>query len=253
MGLAARPGGRPDRLRTSHPRGRLRLPDLPRTRRRLVPRGRPDQPAGHVPRCEQRRLGPQHQQLPALHDRHRLPDAARHRLRDGHRQGRRGQRGHRLLRRRREQPGRRGRVLHLLRGLQRPGRVLLPEQPVGDLRAHREADPGAALPARPGLRLPRCARGRQRRAGLSRGHQVGPGARPQRRGPHPGRGVHLPHGRPHHLRRPDQVPGRRGARGLGGEGPDPAPSPVPGDLKPRGRGILRGTRGRERGVGQAST
>ena len=32
--------------------------------------------------------------------------------------------------------------------LQRPGRVLLPEQPVGDLRADRAADPDPALPAR---------------------------------------------------------------------------------------------------------
>ncbi len=71
-------------------------------------------------------------------------------------------------------------------------------------------------------------------------------------GPHPRRGVHLPHGRPHHLRRPHPLPRRRGAAGLGGEGPDPAPSPVPGGFRPRGRGILRGTRGRVRDVGQTS-
>ena len=34
-------------------------------------------------------------------------------------------------------------------------------------------------------------------------------AGPRRPGPDPRRGVHLPHGRPHHLRRPDPVPGRR--------------------------------------------
>ena len=34
--------------------------------------------------------------------------------------------------------------------------------------------------------------------------------------------------------------------------PDPAPAPVPGGLTPHGRGVLRGTGGRVRGVGQAS-
>ncbi len=45
-----------------------------------------------------------------------------------------------------------------------PGRLLLPEQPVGHLRAQREADPHPALPARPRLRLPRRPGRRQRRA-----------------------------------------------------------------------------------------
>ena len=183
---------------------------------------------------------PNTQQFPPVHDRHRLADAARDRVRDGRRQGRRGQRRDRLLRRRRVQPGRRRGGLHLLRRLQRPGRVLLPEQPVGDLRAHREADARAALPARAGLRLPRRAGRRQRRAGLPRRDQVRPGAGPPRRRAHPGRGVHLPDGRAHHLRRPDEVPGRRGARGVGGQGPDPAPARLPGDRGPRGRRVLRG-------------
>ncbi len=186
--------------------------DLPRARRRLVPGRRPDEPPGHVPRREQRRLGPQQQQFPPVHDRPRLADPARHRLCHGHRQGRRGFRRARVLRRRRLQPGRRQRVVRLLRRLQRPGRVLLPEQPVGDLRAHREADPRPALPARPRLRLPRRPGRRQRRPGLPRGHPLGPGARPPRRGPDADRGLHLPDGRPHHLRRPDPLPPRRGAR-----------------------------------------
>ena len=48
--------------------------------------------------------------------------------------------------------------------VQRAGRVLLPEQPVGDLRADRAADPDPAVPAGPRLRLPRRPGRRQRRA-----------------------------------------------------------------------------------------
>ena len=99
----------------------LRLPDLPRARRRLVPRRRPAEPARPVPRRQPRRLGPEREELPPLHDRHRRADAARHRLRDGHPARRRGRhrrprarhRRHRLLRRRRDQPGRRQRGVHL--------------------------------------------------------------------------------------------------------------------------------------------
>ena len=88
----------------------LRLPDLPRARRRLVPRRRPAQPARPLPRRQPRRLGPEREELPPLHDRHRRADAARHRLCDGHpaRRGRRHRRPrprrrrHRLLRRRRD-------------------------------------------------------------------------------------------------------------------------------------------------------
>ena len=86
-------------------------------------------------------------------------------------------------------------------------------------------DPRAALPARPGLRLPGRPRRRQRRAGLPGRDPVGAGAGPPRRGPDAGRGVHVPDGRPHHLRRPDPYRARRRAGGLGGEGPDPAPAP----------------------------
>ena len=56
-----------------------------------------------VPRFEQRRLGPAGEALPAVHDRHRLADAARDGLRDGRAEGRRRRLrrrrgGHRLLR-----------------------------------------------------------------------------------------------------------------------------------------------------------
>ena len=94
---------------------------------------------------EQRRLGPAGEALPALHDRHRLADAARDRLRDGRAEGRRRRRrgrrgGHRLLRRRREQPGRRQRGVRVGQRLQRAGRLLLPEQPVGHLDPDRPPD-----------------------------------------------------------------------------------------------------------------
>ncbi len=56
--------------------------------------------------------------------------------------------GHRLLRRRRLEPGRRQRDLHLRQRVPGPGGVLLPEQPVGDLRAQRAAEPGGALQRR---------------------------------------------------------------------------------------------------------
>ena len=73
--------------------------------------------------------------------------------------------------------------VRLGRGLRRARRLLLPEQPVGHLRAHRAADPGAALQARPGLRLPRRPGRRQRRARLPRGHPLGAGGVPHRQRP----------------------------------------------------------------------
>ena len=90
---------------------------------------------------------PQRPQLQPLLDRHRRPDPARDRLRHGRPARRRRGRRDRLLRRRRVQPGRRQRGVRVGERLQRPGRLLLPEQPVGDLRADREAVPDPALPA----------------------------------------------------------------------------------------------------------
>ena len=125
---------------------------------------------------EQRRLGPAGEALPPLHDRHRQPDPARHRLRHGHHQGRCRRRprdrrgGHRLLRRRRVEPGRRQRGLRLGERLQRPDRLLLPEQPVGHLDADGDPEPHPALQARRGLRLPGRPGRRQRRPRVLRGH-----------------------------------------------------------------------------------
>ena len=162
VGLPARPGGRPGRLR---PRA---APDdyvFPTYREHGVAWCRGVDPLNLLGMFRGVNHGgwdPQREELPPLHDRHRRADPARHRLRHGraarrqrrHRRRRPRHRRHRLLRRRRHQPGRRQRGVHLRRRLQRPGRVLLPEQPVGDLRAHREADPRPALTARRGFGFP---------------------------------------------------------------------------------------------------
>src|SRR5262249_51241128 len=73
-------------------------------------------------------------------------------------------------------------------------RVLLPEQPVGHLRAAGEAEPHPAVPAGPRVRLPRASGRRQRRASLLRGDAEGHAGGQGRPGPHADRGVHLPHG-----------------------------------------------------------
>ena len=86
----------------------------------------------------------------------------------------------------------------------------------------RAADPGPAVPARRRLRLPRGPGGRQRRLRLPRGDPGGARARPHRQRPDADRGLHLPDGRAHHLRRPDAVPVERRGRGLARQGPDRA-------------------------------
>ena len=83
----------------------------------------------------------------------------------------------------------------------------------------READPRPALAPRPRLRLPRRPGRRQRRARRLRRHQGRARRRPLRPGPDLHRGLHLPDGRAHHLRRPHQVP--RLGRGRGVEAPRP--------------------------------
>ena len=216
---------------------------------------RPAEPARPVPRRRHGRLGPGRAQVPPLHDRHRRADPARDRLRDGHparRRGRGGRRGRRrVLRRRGDQPGRRERGLHLGQRVPGPGRVLLPEQPVGDLGAAREAVPHPAVPARPRLRLPRRPGRRQRRPRHLRGHQGGAAARPGGQRPHLRRGVHLPDGRAHDVRRPDPLPHRRRGRGLEAQGPDRAAARLPRAQRQGGPGLLRRARGGERPARQA--
>ena len=63
-----------------------------------------------------------------------------------------------------------------------------------------------ALPAGAGLRLPWPAGGRQRRVRLPGGHPQGHAGGQGGPGPDADRGLHLPDGRAHHDRRPDQVP-----------------------------------------------
>ena len=111
---------------------------------------------------------------------------------------------------------------------ERPRRLLLPEQPVGDLRAQRQADPGAALPAGQRLRLPRRPGRRQRRGRGLRGDQGGAGPRPRGQRPDLRRGLHLPDGRAHDVRRPDPVPGRGRGRGLEAARPDRPAADLPG-------------------------
>ncbi len=81
----------------------MAFPDLPRARRAVLPRDRPDHAVRPVPRRRPGRLGPEQVQVQHLHDRHRRADTARHRLRHGHHHGRQDRQrrrggGHRLLR-----------------------------------------------------------------------------------------------------------------------------------------------------------
>ena len=221
----------------------------------MVPRGRPDTAARHLPRHRPLRLGPEGDAVQRLHDRHRQPGAQRHRLRDGpaaRRPGRRvraGGRGperghHRLLRGRRHQPGRRARGHGVRGGLRRARGLLLPEQPVGDLRAGGQAVAGAAVGAVHRLRVPRRPGRRQRRAGLPGGHQVGAGGVPVGQRPGDDRGVHLPDGRAHHVRRPDTLSAGRRGRALEAARPDRAGAGAPVPAGPGRPGLLR--RGRAR-------
>src|SRR3984957_630616 len=248
MAAPARPGSRADRVRPRPVRQGHGVPVLPGARRGLVPWPRPAPHPRALPRRQPRRLGPGGAQVPPLHDRHRRPDPARDRVRDGHQERRgRGRGGHRLLRRRRDQPGRRERGVRLGVRLQRPRGLLLPEQPVGHLRAGRAAEPRPDLPAGTRVRLPRRPGRRQRRARLLRGDQARAAGRPRGPGPHADRGVHLPDGRPHHDRRPHQVPALERARGLAAARSDRARPGLPGPHR-RGRQRLlrRGQRGGRR-------
>ena len=119
-------------------------------------------------------------QLPPLHARDRLADAARDGLRDGHRVRRlNGERRrsaepdaavHGLLRRRRVQPGRRERGVRLRRELSDPAGLLPAEQPLGDLGAGRARSRARRCTCAAGVRHPERADRRQRCARQLRGH-----------------------------------------------------------------------------------
>ena len=225
----------------------LRVPDLPRARRRLVPRRRPAQPARPVPRRQPRRLGPEREELPPLHDRHRRADAARDRLRDGHPARRRGRhrrararrRRHRLLRRRRDRQGdvneafvfasvHNAPVVFFCQNnqwaisepIERQTRIPLYQRAAGF------GFPGVRVDGNDVLAVLRGDQGR-----------AGPRARGQRPDAH--RGVHLPDGRAHDLRRPDPLPARRRGRGRGRSGPDRAAAAYLVAQRHGRRGLLR--------------
>ena len=130
-------------------------------------------------------------------DHHRRADPARHRLRHGHPERRRrlGRRG--LLRRRRHERRRRQRGHGLRRELPGAGGLLLPEQPLGHLRARPAAVPHPARGPRLRLRHPQHAGGRQRCPRRHGRHPHRPGPCPPRRRPHLHRGRHLPDGPAH--------------------------------------------------------
>ncbi|CAA9215790.1 MAG: Branched-chain alpha-keto acid dehydrogenase, E1 component, alpha subunit, partial [uncultured Blastococcus sp.] len=249
LGLAPGPGGGAGRRRPCPGRDRHGLPDVPRARCRMDARRRPA--GGHqpVPRRGQRRLGPGRARLQPVHDRHRLAVPARDRLRHGGAARRLGERRPGLPRRRRDQPGRGQRGDDLRRQLLRARRLLLPEQPVRDQRPAGAADPDPAVPARGRLRLPGRARRRQRRPRRPRRDAGRVAGCPRGSGPHLHRGVHLPDGRAHDLRRPHPLPAGQRAGGMEAARPDrPAQGP-PLAQRDRRRRVLRlsGRRGRRAG------
>ena len=95
------------------------------------------------------------------------------------------------------------------------------------------------LPARRRLRLPRRPGRRQRRPRRPRGDPGGAGRRPRGPGPDLHRGVHLPDGRAHHLRRPDPLPAGQRARGVEAARPDRPAQGLPGAQRHRRRRVLR--------------
>ncbi len=91
--------------------------------------------------------------------------------------------------------------------MQHPERLRLPEQPVGHIRPAGEADRlEDHRPEGGGLWLPWDTGRRQRCPGPLRRDQGGGGAGQEGRGTDAHRVVHLPHGRPHHLRRRHPLP-----------------------------------------------
>ena len=100
------------------------------------------------------------------------------------------------------------------------------------------------------FRLPRRTCRRQRCACGVRGHHSSSGAGAQRQRPILDRGLHLSHGRPHDLRRSDEIPARRRARALAAEGSDRASQGVPDPKRQRRRGLLCRRGGRSLRLGR---
>ena len=74
-------------------------------------------------------------------------------------------------------------------------------------------------------------------------------AGPRRQRPVLRRGLHLPHGRAHHDRRPHALPPQRRARALEAQGPDRAAQGLPAPQRPGRPGVLRQPRRRGQGAG----
>ena len=246
MAPAAGPGGRPDRLRAGAARGRLHLSLLPRDRGRLLPRrGHAGGPAP-LARGGAVRLGFDEVRHGHGADRDRGAGPARGRLRPRDQAGRLGRRHHHLLRRRRHQPGRRQRGPRFCRQLPGPGAVLLPEQPLGHLRAGPGAGPRPA--GRPGRRIrhPRGAGGRQRRPGLPCRDPARAGPGPLRQRPRLHRSGDLPHGPTYDGRRSHPLPRPQRTGPVEGQGPDRPRGGAPGLPRPR-RGGAAGAAAAGRG------
>ena len=153
---------------------------------------------------------PARAQLPPVHDRHRQPDPARHRLRHGHPARRRRRRGDRLLRRRRHLPGRRERVVHLGVACSTRRSCSSARTTSGPSPSRWRSSPASRCTGGPsGFGFPGVRVDGNDVFAVPRRDPQGAGRRQRRAGPDAHRGVHLPHGRPHHLRRPDPLPGGR--------------------------------------------
>ena len=136
-------------------------------------------------------------------------------------------------------------ALRLRRRLQRARRVLLPEQPVGDLLAAGAAAIAVPLYERaagfgfPGVQVD----GNDILAVIAVTREALERAR-DRRGPDAHRGVHLSHGRPHDVGRSHALPPRRGARDLAPARSDRAAEGLPGPAGHRRPALLRPRRPR---------
>ena len=159
-------------------------------------------------------------------------------------------RGDRLLRRRRVLPGRRERGVRLRRVYNAPVVFFCQNNQWAISEPNERADPRAALPARRRLRLPGRPGRRQRRP--RRAYAVTKAALERARtgnGPDADRGVHLPDGRAHHLRRPDAATATRDeVEEWKAKDPIAAAARVPGHagLRRRRRSSTRRRRGRRR-------
>ena len=248
VGQPARPGGRAGRVRPGAGAGRLRVPDLPRARRRARPAASTRSSLlGLFRGVTNGGWDPQRAQLRALHDRHRQPVPARGRLRDGRADGR----------------GRPGDADRTPARSSRTSATARPARATSTRRSssRRRSTPRSCSSARTTSgRSP--SRWRSRPGSRCTGARAGfgfPGVRvdgndvlavlavtqaaprsgARGQGPDADRGVHLPDGRAHDVRRPDPLPAGQRPRGLEAQGPDRAGAVVPVAPAAGRPGVLR--------------